>query len=113
MKVKTKPAGKVRIKPAKRKIVVALLGMCLAVSSYIVPPAKASPTRAQANPTMQSATFDAPSQMPFADPLFFYYYGYYYYYYYPYYYSYYYPYVYYSYYPYYYYQPYFYFSIGF
>lgn len=108
MRAKTKPARHGRAKPAKKKIVVALLGMCLAVSSYIVPPAKASPTHPQGNPTLASATGDQLNQMPFADPLFYYYYYYYYYYpyYYPYFYYYYAP-------PIYYYQPYFYFYIGF
>lgn len=113
MKAKSKPARHGRAKPAKKKIVVALLGMCLAVSSYVVPPAKASPTYSQGNPTLASATGDQLGQTPFADPLFYYYYyPYYYYYYYPYYY----PYLYYYYYyapPIYYYQPYFYFYVGF
>jgi hypothetical protein len=91
---------KVKTKPAKKKIVVALLGLCLAVSSYIVPPANGAPTRAQATATLRSAAGDPRSRAPFADPLFRYchrdyYYFHPYYYYYPYSYYYYYPYFYY------------------
>jgi hypothetical protein len=81
-------------KRVRRKIVVALLGMCMAVSSYTVPESNASPIEAQATPAVQSASGEAQSQIAaFWDPFWPVYYGYYYYYY-PYYYAYYPPYYY-------------------
>ena len=92
---------KVTKKPVRRKIVVALLGMCLAVSSYTIPPSEASATQEQVTPavqsaagttTVQSAPGNPQSQIvPFWNPFWPFYYSYYSYYYY-YYYYYYYPY---------------------
>src|SRR5579862_2142502 len=42
-------------KPVRRKIVVALLGMCLAVSSYTVPRSEASIAQEQVTPAPQIA----------------------------------------------------------
>ncbi len=72
---------KVTKKPARKKIVVALLGLCLAVSSYTVSTAKALSTRGQTAPAVQNATGGAQSQLwPFWNPFWPFYYGYYYYY---------------------------------
>src|SRR5258708_21599315 len=92
---------KVTKKPVRRKIVVALLGMCLAVSSYTIPTSEASATQEQVTPAVQSAAgtttvHTAPGSpqsqiVPFWNPFCPFYYSYYSYYYY-YYYYYYYPY---------------------
>jgi hypothetical protein len=83
---------KVTKKPARRKIVVALLGMCVAVSSYAISPAKASTTEAQAAPAVQRAASDHQSRNCAFWYGYYGYYGYYcyYYYYYPYFFFYYY-----------------------
>ena len=72
---------KVKNKPLKRKIVVTLLGMCVAVSSYTIPSAHASPSQQQiaadtpATATAQSAPA-APPQSPFDYGYSYYGYGY-------------------------------------
>ena len=86
---------KVTKKPVRRKIVVALLGMCLAVSSYTIPTSEASIAQEQVTPavqmaagttTVQSAPAGPRSQLvPFWDPFWPFFYSYYYYYYYYYY----------------------------
>src|SRR5690349_16577485 len=73
-------------KPSKRKIVVALLGMCLAVSSYTIPNAQASASQEQvaaaAPPatTVQSAPTQAQSPVFYGYNYNYYYYYFYYYY---------------------------------
>jgi hypothetical protein len=69
-------------KPARRRIVVALLGMCLAVSFYTVSTPEASASQVQAGPSAQSSVVGKSDIVPFWDPFWPFYYGYYYYYYY-------------------------------
>ena len=89
---------KVKNKPVRRRIVVALLGMCLAVSSYTICTSEASTTQEQVTPAVQSAAGTTTVQsapggpqsqlVPFWNPFWPFYYTYYSYYYYYYYYPY-------------------------